>query len=316
MAENVASWFASGAWLAVAWDAARAVVIVGVAYLASRLLRMSMERLRRRVRDSDADNIIYVVEKIGGYIIIVVGVMVALSTVGVNLESFTLFAGALGVGAGLGLQGIVKELFSGLVLIFNPSMRVGDFIELEDGTHGEIVEIGTRSTRLRNNDYVNILVPNSTMVQSRVINWTYSEAPRRLHVPFSVIETADKARVRDVVLKAAWKLPFTLPDTDARKTQVWLKDRGRRARFRADRVARSAILPPPGDDARGLHLGDPRCAGRGRHRQRLAAARPARRAPVRTGRRKGAAGAAARAGSPAGRAPRRGERSSSGACDQ
>lgn len=224
MIENIANWFASGAWMSVAWDVVRALVIVAVAYLASRLLRMSMERLRRRVKNSDAGNIIYVVEKIGGYIIIVVGLLAGLSAVGVNLESFALFAGALGVGVGLGLQGIVKEFFSGLVLIFNPSMRVGDFVELEDGMHGEIVEIGTRSTRLRTNDYVNILIPNSTMLQNRVINWTYTEAPRRMHVPFSVIETADKTTVRDVVLKAAWRLPFTLPDTDVRKSQVWLKD--------------------------------------------------------------------------------------------
>jgi small-conductance mechanosensitive channel len=223
MIEGIAEWFASGAWVSVGWNVGRAFVILAVAYAGSRLLRMSMERLRRRVKDSDAGNIIYVVEKIGGYIIIVVGLLAALSAVGVNLESFSLFAGALGVGVGLGLQGIVKEFVSGLVLIFNPSMRVGDFVELEDGMHGEIAEIGTRSTRLRTNDYVNILIPNSTMLQNRVTNWTYSEAPRRLRVPFSVVETADKAKVRDVVLKAAWRLPFTLPDTDTRKSQVWLQ---------------------------------------------------------------------------------------------
>lgn len=223
MIESIAEWFASGAWVSVGWNVARAFAILGVAYAGSRLLRMSMERLRRRVKDSDAGNIFYVVEKIGGYMIIVVGVLAALSAAGLNLESFTLFAGALGVGAGLGLQGIVREFFSGLVLIFNPSMRVGDFVELEDGMHGEIVEIGTRSTRLRTNDYVNILIPNSTMLQNRVTNWTYSEAPRRLRVPFSVVDTADKAKVRDIVLKAAWKLPFTLPDTNVRKSQVWLR---------------------------------------------------------------------------------------------
>ena len=222
MIESIVEWFASGAWVSVAWNVGRAAVIVGVAVLAAHLLRVSMERLRRRVKDSDAGNIIYVVERIGGYIIMVVGALAALSTLGLDLQSFSLFAGALGVGVGLGLQGIVKEFFSGLVLIFNPSMRVGDFVELENGTRGEIVEIGTRSTRLRNNDNVNILVPNSTMVQVRIINWTYNEAPRRLRVPFSVVETADKAKVREVVLKAAWKLPFTLPDTDVRKSQVWL----------------------------------------------------------------------------------------------
>ena len=224
MIEDIAKWFGSGAWLPTLWSIAAALVIVAVAVLAAKLLHVWMKRLRRRLKNNDAGNVAYVIEKIGGYIIIVVGVLAALSRLGLDLQSFSLFAGALGVGVGLGLQGIVKEFFSGLVLIFNPSLRVGDFVELEGGTRGEIVEIGTRSTRLRTNDSVNILIPNSTMVQSRVTNWTYSEAPRRLRVPFSVVETADKRVVREVVLKAAWKLPFTLPDTDVRKSQVWLKN--------------------------------------------------------------------------------------------
>lgn len=222
MAVDLAGWINSGAWLPAAERVATALIIVAAAFLAAKLLHVWMERLRRRVGNTDAGNIFYVIEKIGGYVVIVLGLLAGLSRLGVDLESFSLFAGALGVGVGIGLQGIVKEFFSGLVLIFNPAMRVGDFVELEDGTRGEIVEIGTRSTRLRTNDYVHILIPNSTMVQSRVTNWTYSEAPRRLHVPFSVTETADKARVRDVVLKAAHKLPFTLPDSDSRRTQVWL----------------------------------------------------------------------------------------------
>jgi small-conductance mechanosensitive channel len=222
MIEGIAKWIGSGAWQDAAWRVAAALVIVAVAILAERVLRWWMERLRRGMRDSDAGNVIYVIEKIGGYIIIVVGFLVALSRLGVDLQSFSLFAGALGVGAGLGLQGIVKEFFSGLVLIFNPAMRVGDFVELENGVRGEIAEIGTRSTRLRTNDEVHILIPNSTMTQSRVINWTYSDAPRRLHVPFSASEQADKAKVRDVVMKAARRLPFTLPDTEMHKTQVWL----------------------------------------------------------------------------------------------
>jgi small-conductance mechanosensitive channel len=224
MIEDIANWMSSGAWLPVGERIAAALVIVAVALLAAKLLHMWMERLRRSVGNADAGNIFYVIEKIGGYVVVVIGVLAAVSRLGINLQSLSLFAGAMGVGVGLGLQGIVKEFFSGLVMIFNPAMRIGDFVELEDETRGEIVEIGTRFVRLRTNDYVNILIPNSTMVQSRVINWTYNEAPRRLHVPFSVIETADKAKVRDVVLKAARKLPFTLPDTGTRKTQVWLLD--------------------------------------------------------------------------------------------
>lgn len=222
MFEDVAQWIRSGAWAPVATRIVAAIAIIAGAVVVKRLMEFWLERMRRATRNNDASRILYVIEKVGGYVLIVVAVAAALSRLGLNLQSLSLFAGALGVGVGLGLQGVVKEFFSGLQLIFNPAVRVGDFVELEDGLRGEIVEIGTRSTRLRTNDYVSIVVPNSTMIQSRVINWTFSEAPRRLHIPFSVIETADKAQVRDIVLKAAHKLPFTLPDTDTRRTQVWL----------------------------------------------------------------------------------------------
>src|SRR5262245_44631222 len=198
MLDDVERWISSGAWLPALGRMAVALGIVAGAIVIAHLLQMFMERWRRRVRNNDVANVLYVVEKIGGYAVIVVGLLAGLSRLGVNLQSLSLFAGALGVGVGLGLQGIVKEFFSGLVLIFNPSMRVGDFVEMDNGVRGEIVEIGTRSTRIRTNDSVNILIPNSTIVQSRVINWTFSDKPWRMHIPFSVSGAADKAQVRDV----------------------------------------------------------------------------------------------------------------------
>lgn len=215
--ESLGNWIGSGLVVRLV----SGLVIIAGAVAIERVMHFWLQRLRRR-SNNDASRILYVIEKVGGYIIVLAGLMVGLSTLGLNLESFSLFAGALGVGAGLGLQGIVREFFSGLVLIFNPDVRVGDFVELEGGVRGEIVEIGTRSTRLKTNDDVYIVIPNSTMIQSRVTNWTFSTAPRRLHVPFKVAAETDKSKVRDVVLKAARALPFSLPDTERHKTQVWL----------------------------------------------------------------------------------------------
>jgi small-conductance mechanosensitive channel len=220
--ENIADWFSSGAWLAPAQRLLAAILIIAAAAVLARLLKFWLERLRRRVGDGDGARLVYIVEKIGGYSIILVGLLTGLSTLGLDLQSFTVFAGATGVGVGLGLQGVVREFVSGLVLIFNPAVRVGDFVELESGVRGEIAEIGARSTRLRTNDDLSIVIPNSKMIESRVVNWTFDETPRRFRVPFSVAEMSDKAKVREVVLAAAHKLPFTLPDSEERKTQVWL----------------------------------------------------------------------------------------------
>jgi small-conductance mechanosensitive channel len=160
--------------------------------------------------------LIYIVERLTGYGVVLAGLFVGLSTLGVNLTSLTIFACAVGVGVGLDLQGIVREFVSGLFVIFDTLVNVGDFVELEDGVRGEVVEVGPRATRLRTNDGLSVVIPNSKLIESRVLNWTHRGDTRRIHVPFAVAYGVDKARVRDAVLAAARGLPFTLADTPTR----------------------------------------------------------------------------------------------------
>jgi len=194
-------------------------VIVAAAVLA-RFARIALSRLRvRQGRNSSA---VFIAEKLVTYGIVVIGVIAGLSTAGLNLSSLAVFAGALGVGVGLGLQGVVKEFVSGLVLIFDRVVNIGDYIELENGTRGLVQEIGPRATRLRNNDNVDVIVPNSKLVENAVINWTLRGETRRMHIPFDVAYGSNKDKVRDAVLKAAADVPFTMPETETRKSQVWL----------------------------------------------------------------------------------------------
>lgn len=199
-----------------------AIVVIALAILASRLLVGSIARVRSRTGNTGAA--LYILQKLGSYALIVVGVLFALSSLGVNLSSLAVFAGALGVGVGLGLQGVVKEFVSGIVLLFDDILSVGDYIELpgSDGVRGIIMEIGPRATRIRSNDNVDVLLPNSRLIEERFINWTLRGETRRIHVPFSVAYGVDKARVREVVIRAAQDIPATLPDTETRSTQVWL----------------------------------------------------------------------------------------------
>jgi len=198
-----------------------AAVILGVAFAASWLVTRALRRVRERADRSR--QAVYLLERLAGYAIIVIGIMSALSAAGVNLSSLAVFAGALGIGVGLGLQGVVKEFVSGLFLIFDRMVSVGDYIEIEDiGIRGAIMEIGPRATRVRTNDNVNVLVPNSRFIEQPVTNWTLRGDTRRIHVPFVVAYGSDRGQVRDAVLAAARSSPFTLPETEARKSQVWL----------------------------------------------------------------------------------------------
>ncbi len=180
----------------------------------------ALKRLRLRTREGSGA--LYLTEKLLSYGLVIIGIVVGLSTLGLDLTSLAVFAGAIGIGLGLGLQGIVKEFVSGLVLISDRAIHMGDYVELPDGTRGVVQEIGPRATRIRNNDNVYLLVPNSKLIENTMINWTLRGHTRRIHVVFKVAYGADKEKVRDAVLAAAHDVPFTLPDTPTQKTQVWM----------------------------------------------------------------------------------------------
>lgn len=213
-------WLLSGAWMPLAARLGAAVVILALAVAVSRLASIGFRRLRTR-SGANAPSI-YIVEKLAGYGLVLAGGFLALSTLGINLTSLAVFVGAIGVGVGLGLQGIVREFVSGLVLIFDPLVNVGDYVEIEGGRRGEILEVGPRATRLRTNDDINVIIPNSKLIEGQVVNWTLKGGTRRLHVPFSVAYGVDKARVRDAVIAGARAVPFTLPESERHRTQVWL----------------------------------------------------------------------------------------------
>ena len=83
-------------------------------------------------------------------------------------------------------------------------------------------EIGPRAVRIRTNDMIDLIVPNSKFIDGPVVNWTLHGVGRRMHIPFSVASEADRKTVREVVLAAARSVSFTLPESEAHKTQVWM----------------------------------------------------------------------------------------------
>jgi small-conductance mechanosensitive channel len=196
------------------------LVVAAIFFLVARFSGYGIGRLSVHARQ--AAPTLYIVRKLVTYGLVILGVVTGLSTMGLNLSSLAVFAGAVGVGVGLGLQGIVKEFVSGLVLIFDQVMSVGDYVELEDGKRGLVQEIGPRAVRVRTNDDVDIAIPNSKFIEGPVVNWTLHGQGRRIHVRFGVAYGSDRRKVREVVLAAARSVPFTLPDSEAHKSQVWL----------------------------------------------------------------------------------------------
>ena len=188
-----------------------------VASVLKRLLRRYVER-NAHVNQSAA----YTIERLLHYLMLTVGVLWALSIAGIPMAKMTVFAGALGVGLGFGMQAIFNNFVSGLILLFERSLKVGDFVELTSGVHGHVRDIYIRATRITTNDAIDILVPNSEFVNGRVVNWTWREVARRQKVPFGVAYGTDKELVKKAALEAAAAVPFTLSLEGKRAPQVWL----------------------------------------------------------------------------------------------
>ncbi|MBF2034482.1 MAG: mechanosensitive ion channel [Leptolyngbyaceae cyanobacterium T60_A2020_046] len=143
------------------------------------------------------------------YTVIFVGVVVVLQIWGLDLSSLALIASALGVGIGLGLQNITKDFGSGIVLVFERPIQVGDFVEF--GTfRGTVERIGARSTEIKTLDQISIIVPNSRFLEQEVINWSHRNPVSRLRVPVGVAYSANPEQVRDLLVEISLRHPQVL----------------------------------------------------------------------------------------------------------
>ena len=204
-------------------DVAKIIFVLVVAWLISGFTRRFLQRLVRKNHASESS--MYNLGRVLHYSIIAIAMIVVLSMLGLDTSKLALVAGALSVGIGFGLQAIFSNFISGLILLFEQPLRVGDLVELESGVFGRIRDINVRSTRITTRDNVDILVPNTEFVAGRVINHTLDDPVRRIHVPFGVAYGSDPELVREAALAAAERVAITHTDWQ-RKTEVWLMEFG------------------------------------------------------------------------------------------
>ena len=134
------------------------------------------------------------------YIVLVIGIIIFLQSAGINLSAITVLAGALGVGIGFGLQNITNNFVSGIIILFERPIKVGDRIELGD-VSGDVVTISMRSTTIVTNDNISIIVPNSDFISSKVINWSHTDRNIRFNFPIGVSYNEDPNEVKKLLLE-------------------------------------------------------------------------------------------------------------------
>jgi len=136
------------------------------------------------------------------YLILVIGLIIVLQTAGIDLSTLTILAGALGIGIGFGLQNVTNNLVSGIIILFERPIKVGDRIEV--GTvAGDVIKISMRATTILTNDNISIIVPNSEFISSRVINWSHIDKNIRLNYPVKASYKENPETIKKLLLEVA-----------------------------------------------------------------------------------------------------------------
>ena len=184
-------------------------LLIGVFWLSSQTKRFLFNRF---LVSSGLDRPLqYAIAQILSNLVLVVGVIIVLENTGIHIGALTVFAGAVGVGVGFGLQNITSNFISGLVILAERPITIGDRIEVA-GVAGQVELIRSRSTVVRTNDNIAMIVPNTKFIEEPVTNWTYGDPRVRFRIPVGVAYGSDVRKVRDALIAAGETHPHVLRD--------------------------------------------------------------------------------------------------------
>ena len=184
-------------------------LLIAVFWISSRTKRFLFNRFLAK---SGLDRSLqYAIAQIVSNVVLIVGIFIVLDNAGIHLGALTVFAGAVGVGVGFGLQNIASNFISGLVILAERPITVGDRVEVA-GIAGQVQHIRARSTVIVTNDNITMIVPNTKFIDSPVTNWTYGDPRVRFRIPVGVAYGSDINKVREALLAAAEENANTLKD--------------------------------------------------------------------------------------------------------
>jgi small-conductance mechanosensitive channel len=184
-------------------------LLIAVFWFSSRTKRFLFNRFLAK---SGLDRSLqYAIAQIVSNVVLIVGIFIVLDNAGIHLGALTVYAGAVGVGVGFGLQNIASNFISGLVILAERPITVGDRVEVA-GIVGQVQHIRARSTVIVTNDNITMIVPNSKFIDSPVTNWTYGDPRVRFRIPVGVAYGSDIEKVRAALTAAGRENPHTLSD--------------------------------------------------------------------------------------------------------
>ncbi len=177
------------------------IVVVTLVMVAARMIRR-MLRSRVLARLPIGVGLRDAIARLVGYVVLVLGLMVALQTHGVDLTALAVLAAALGIGIGFGLQNIVNNFISGLIILVERPIQLGDRVEV-GGMQGDVIRIGARSTTIRTNDNIDMIIPNGEFISEQVVNLSHGDRKVRIRIPFGVSYGSDPRQVEKLAVAVA-----------------------------------------------------------------------------------------------------------------
>lgn len=200
----------------------KALVLIVLGFFAGKYYRRWIFSISHKWPDMSMMSV-RLASNIGYYIVIIISFMIALGSLGIDMTSISLIAGALSIGIGFGLQTVVSNFIAGIILMFERTIRIGDTIEISDTLRGRVTDMRIRSTTIKTFDNIDIVIPNSSFIQNNVINWTLEDVSRRLHIPFSVAYGSDAREVIDVILNELEQSDLKyIKDNINKQPEVWM----------------------------------------------------------------------------------------------
>ncbi len=181
------------------------ILTILILFLATLLVMRLVKRVfRARVKNNEFDpGRSHAILQILKYVVYIAILMISFEIVGIKLTLLLAGSAALLVGLGLGLQQIFQDIMSGVAILFEGSLKVGDVVEIQDNLVGRVIEIGLRTSKLETRDNIVMVVPNSKFVTDIVINWSHIEKRTRFHIDVGVAYGSDVEKVTRVLLQCA-----------------------------------------------------------------------------------------------------------------
>ncbi len=171
-----------------------------IIYLSNRLSKFIGRTILKRYTTTEATA--QTVSTIIRYLILIIGLMIIVQTAGIDLSALGILAGALGVGIGFGLQNITNNFISGIIILFEQPIKLGDRIEVGD-IKGDVIKISARATTVVTNDNISVIVPNSEFISSTVINWSHNDTSVSFRFPVGVAYKEDPKVIKKILLEVA-----------------------------------------------------------------------------------------------------------------